>query len=87
MFGVKKGVLKGDGRFTIAEKRWSIEKLESLEGNATSVVIPREAMGMGDPHLLGMIGAFLGLAGRIFHNFCQFSLRHPGCRSFPSGFW
>ena len=61
----KKGILKGDG-FLIAEKRWSIEKLESLEGNATSVVIPREAMGMGDPHLLGMIGAFLGWPAVFF---------------------
>ena len=61
----KKVILRGDG-FTIAKKRWSIEKLESLDGNATSVVIPREAMGMGDPHLLGMIGAFLGWPAVFF---------------------
>ncbi|MDA7880735.1 prepilin peptidase [Akkermansiaceae bacterium] len=52
--------------FSIGEKRWSIEKLKSLEGKATSVVIPREAMGMGDPHLLGMIGAFLGWPAVFF---------------------
>ena len=47
-------------QFRIGEKTWSIEKLKSLEGKADHVSIPREAMGMGDPHLLGMIGAFLG---------------------------
>ena len=61
----KQVILKGDG-FAIGEKRWSIEKLKSLEGKATSVVIPREAMGMGDPHLLGMIGAFLGWPAVFF---------------------
>jgi len=57
--------LKGEG-FTIGEEQWDIEKLKSLEGKATSVVIPREAMGMGDPHLLGMIGAFLGWPAVFF---------------------
>jgi len=52
--------------FVIQEKKWSIEALKSLEGKATKVSIPREAMGMGDPHLLGMIGAFLGWQAVIF---------------------
>lgn len=52
--------------FAIGEKKWTIEDLESLEGKATRVSIPREAMGMGDPHLLGMIGAFLGWQSIIF---------------------
>ncbi len=57
---VGKEVLIRRDDFSIGEKIWTIEALKSLEGKATRVVVPREAMGMGDPHLLGMIGAFLG---------------------------
>ncbi len=50
----------------IGERTWAIEDLKSLEGKALSATVPREAMGMGDPHLLGMIGAFLGWQAVIF---------------------
>jgi leader peptidase (prepilin peptidase)/N-methyltransferase len=40
-----------------------IEDLVSLSGMACGAIMPREAMGMGDAHLLGMIGAFLGWTG------------------------
>lgn len=52
--------------FAIGESKWGIEELKSLSGKATEVSVPREAMGMGDPHLLGMIGAFLGWASVIY---------------------
>lgn len=71
------GESAGAGVVTIREDRVElpggkvipIEELKSLEGKAPRAVIPREAMGMGDVHLMGSIGAFFGWAGVFFSLF------------------
>ena len=44
----------------------ALENIKSLSGSTTRASIPREAMGMGDPHLLGMIGAIFGGPSVLF---------------------
>jgi len=47
-------------------RRLDLAKVDRIDGRASGVIIPREAMGFGDVKFMALVGCFVGWSGVIF---------------------
>lgn len=59
-------VVMPSGQKSAPLHEWTLEEVKSVQGKASKVVIPREAMGFGDVKFLALAGCFVGWQGVLF---------------------